>query len=128
VNYSDAGMLGIYAGCLPNRVDDVVAICRAQLAAMAEHGATETEVERGKGQLKGSSVLGLEDSGSRMSRIAKAELLHGEHIGLGELLRRIDAVTRDDVCALATELLTAPPALAVVGPFDGADRFADALR
>ena len=127
VNYSDAGMLGIYAGCLPNRVDDVVAICRDQLAAMAEHGATETEVERGKGQLKGSSVLGLEDSGSRMSRIAKAELLHGEHIGLGELLRRIDAVTRDDVCALATELLTAPPALAVVGPFDGADRFAGAL-
>jgi len=126
-NYADAGMVGVYAGCAPAKVDDVLALVREQLVHVADHGINADELERGKGQLRGSVVLGLEDSGSRMSRIAKADLLDGELLSIDEVLARIDAVTLDDVRELAAGLLAATPALAVVGPFDDADRFAAAV-
>jgi predicted Zn-dependent peptidase len=122
-HYADTGMFGVGAGCLPGKVDTVLEICREELARVAEHGVTAHELELGKGQLKGASVLGLEDSGARMARLAKAELLHGELVGLEELLRRVDAVSIDDVRMLAAELLQADPTLAVVGPFDDRSRF-----
>jgi predicted Zn-dependent peptidase len=62
-----------------------------------------------------------------MTRIAKADLVYGELLSLDQMLARIDAVTLDDVRTLAAELLTATPALAVVGPFDDADRFTAAV-
>jgi predicted Zn-dependent peptidase len=71
-NYTDAGMMGVYAGCLPDKVDDVLAICRDELATVADSGLSEEELERGKGQLRGNMVLGMEDSGARMSRLGKA--------------------------------------------------------
>ena len=61
-------------------------------------------------------VLGLEDSASRMSRIAKAELLYDELPSIDEVLHRVDAVTLDDVRTLARTLLRQPEVLAVVGP------------
>ena len=62
-------------------------------------------------------VLGLEDSGSRMSRIGKSELVYGDVLGVDELIARIDAVTAADVAELADDLLRRPRALSVVGPF-----------
>ena len=126
-HYADSGMLGVYAGCAPSKVDEVLALCRAEIADVAERGLSDEEFVRGRGQLRGNLVLGLEDSSARMSRIAKADLVHGELLSLDEMLARIDAVTLDDVRALAGELLAASPALAVVGPFDDADRFAAAV-
>jgi predicted Zn-dependent peptidase len=67
-------------------------------------------------------VLSLEDSGSRMSRIAKAELLYDELPSLDEVIRRVDAVTVDDVHVLAKELFSQPETLAVVGPFEDASQ------
>jgi len=121
---ASAGSFAVSAGCLPNRVDDVIDVCRDQLADIAANGITRAELDRGRGQLRGGYVLGLEDSGSRMYRIAQAELLRGEVHSMAEHLDRIDAVTLDDVGELAGELLSADPVLAVVGPFDGPDRFA----
>jgi predicted Zn-dependent peptidase len=126
-NYADTGMLGVYAGCAPAKVDDVLALVREQLVHVAETGISAAELERGKGQLRGSVVLGLEDSGSRMSRIGKADLLHGELPSIDAVLARIDAVDLDDVRTLAADLLAATPALAIVGPFDDAARFAGAV-
>jgi len=123
-NYADTGLFGVYAGCAPAKVDDVLALVREQLVHVADHGISAEELERGKGQLRGSVVLGLEDSGSRMSRIGKADLLHGELPSIDEVLSRIDAVELDDVRGLAAQVLAATPALAIVGPFDDADRFA----
>ena len=116
--YADTGLFGVYAGCVPRKVDEVLAICRDELAKVAATGITVEELERGKGQLRGSLVLGLEDTGSRMSRIGKAELVYGELLSVDEVLARIDAVTLDDVAAVAADLLTVRPTLAVVGPFD----------
>jgi predicted Zn-dependent peptidase len=124
-NYADAGYLGVSASCTPGRIDDVLTVCREQLAEVAEHGITPAELARGQGQLRGGTVLGLEDTGSRMSRIAKAELVYGELPSLADILERVGAVTEEDVRSLAASLLTTAPALAIVGPFDDASRFAD---
>ncbi|MCU7723769.1 insulinase family protein [Actinoplanes sp. KI2] len=119
--YADAGLLGVYAGCAPGKVEEVLDIVRGELEQVAAKGLTAEEIARGKGMVKGSYVLGLEDSGSRMSRLAKSELLYGDLMSVDELLTRVDAVTREDIDAVAAELLTQPMSLAVVGPFDEAE-------
>jgi len=107
-------------------VHEVLDICREQLATVAYSGITAEELVRGKGQLAGSLVLGLEDTGSRMSRLGKSELVYGELLTVDEVLARIDAVSLDDVRAVASEVLSAKPTLAVIGPFEDND-FADAV-
>ena len=62
-------------------------------------------------------MLALEDSGSRMSRIAKAELLYDELPSIDEVLARVDAVSLDDVTGLAAEVFGGREILAMVGPF-----------
>jgi predicted Zn-dependent peptidase len=116
--YADAGLFAVYAGCAPGKAEEVLALIRAELAVVAAEGITADELTRGKGMVKGSYVLGLEDTGSRMSRLAKSELLYGDLMGVDELLARVDAVTLDEVNVLAAELLSKPMSLAVVGPFD----------
>jgi predicted Zn-dependent peptidase len=116
--YADTGLFGIYAGCVPRKVDDVLAICREEVEKVISHGITAEELERGKGQLRGSLVLGLEDTGSRMSRIGKAELVYGELLSVDNIIERINMVSLDEVSAVAAEVLDAKPTLAVVGPFD----------
>ena len=125
--YSDTGLFGLYAGCVPRKVDDVLAICREELAKVAVDGITGEELHRGKGQLRGAMVLGLEDTGSRMSRIGKAELVYGELLSVDDIIDRIDGVTLEDVAEVATSVLTSAPTLAVVGPFDEARDFSAAV-
>jgi predicted Zn-dependent peptidase len=119
--YSDSGYFGLYAGCAPGKVDDVLALMRAGLERLATEDVAEDELARAHGQICGGLVLGLEDTGSRMSRLGKAELVHGEFTGLDESLARVRAVTADQVRELAADLAARPRSLAVVGPFD-ADR------
>jgi predicted Zn-dependent peptidase len=126
--YADVGTVGVYAGCLPSKVDEVLAICREQLQHAARSGLTPEELTRGKGQIRGSLVLGLEDTGSRMSRIGKGELVDGWPHSVDESLAQIHAVTLDEVNACAAALLTGTPTLAVIGPFEESHDFAAALR
>jgi predicted Zn-dependent peptidase len=117
-HYADAGLFGVYAGCAPGKLDEVLELTRTELAAVAAKGVTAEEVVRGKGMAKGSYVLGLEDTGSRMSRLAKSELLYDDLMTVDELLARVDQVTLDEVNELAHDLLSAGMSMAVVGPFD----------
>jgi predicted Zn-dependent peptidase len=117
-HYADTGVFGFYAGCHPERATQVVELCREQLLLAASAGLTPEELNRGKGQMRGGLVLGLEDTGSRMSRLGKAELVYGELMTVEEILGSIDAVTLDDTTTLAAELLAHPDALAVIGPYD----------
>ncbi|MFC0629304.1 M16 family metallopeptidase [Kribbella deserti] len=121
--YADAGMVGVYAGCLPKKAPEVLDVIRAELETVATKGVTPDELLRGKGQMRGSVVMGLEDTGAKMTRIAKAELVYGELPTVDEILRRIDEVTLDDVTALAAELYAGKPALTVMGPFDNDSAF-----
>jgi predicted Zn-dependent peptidase len=117
-HYADTGVFGVYAGCHPKRATDVLELCREQLAIVATDGITLAELDRGKGQMRGGLVLGLEDTGSRMSRLGKSELVYGELMTVDELIEHIDAVTLDDVAEVAFDLLRGPLALAVIGPYD----------
>ncbi len=112
----DAGLVGVSVGCLPAKLDQVLAVVRAELAKVAESGIDADELARGKGQLKGGLVLGLEDSASRMTRLGKSELVDDELLSIDEVLARIEAVTLEDVRTLAAELFSQPEILAVVGP------------
>ncbi|HZB34360.1 MAG TPA: pitrilysin family protein [Streptosporangiaceae bacterium] len=116
--YADTGTFGVYAGCQPGKIDEVLTICRDEVGKIAEHGLTDEELSRGKGQLRGSMVLGLEDTGSRMSRIGKSELVYEELLSVDEVLARIDAVTLDDIRSVAADVLAKPMTLTVVGPFE----------
>ncbi|MDQ2813515.1 MAG: insulinase family protein [Actinomycetota bacterium] len=122
--HADTGMWGIYVGCLPSKADDVLAICAEEIARVVEGGLTDAELDRGKGQVRGSIVLSLEDPSSRMSRLGKSELVYPRLEPVDEVLAAIDAVSHDDIRAVAAEILTRPKALAVVGPFDDASAFA----
>ncbi|WP_119729387.1 M16 family metallopeptidase [Thermomonospora amylolytica] len=115
--YADTGTFGVYAGCQPGKVDEVLSICRDEVAKLAEHGLDTEELERGKGQLRGSMVLGLEDTGSRMSRIGKSELVYDSLLSVDEVLAKIEAVTVDDVREVAREVLGQVGTLTVIGPF-----------
>jgi predicted Zn-dependent peptidase len=117
-HYADTGLFGVYAGCQPKRAVEVLELCREQLAIAAAHGLDDDELERGKGQLRGGLVLGLEDTGSRMSRLGKSELVYGELMTVDEILGHIDAVSAEDVRAVAFEVLRGPLALAAIGPYD----------
>jgi len=119
--YADTGTFGVYAGCAPGKVREVLGLVRDELDAVAAHGLTDAEVARAKGALRGSFVLDLEDTGSRMSRLGKAALLEAELLTADEALARIAAVTPDDVRAVAADVLARPLALGAIGPFGDDD-------
>lgn len=116
--FADSGAFAVYAGCAPSKVDEVLELVRGQLESVAQRGITAAELERGKGLLQGSLVLALEDTGSRMSRLGKGELLHERLLSVDDLLRRVARVRLADVNELAEEVLSGPPTLAAVGPLD----------
>jgi predicted Zn-dependent peptidase len=119
--YADTGTFGVYVGCLPAKVEEVLTICRDEVAKVVDHGITAEELERGKGQLRGSFVLGLEDTGSRMSRIGKSELVYDSLLSVDDILDRIERVTLDDVRAIGAEVLGRPMTLTAIGPFEDRD-------
>jgi predicted Zn-dependent peptidase len=125
--HADTGEWGVYAGCLPAKTEEVLAICREEIAKVIDAGLSDEELDRGKGQLRGSIVLGLEDPSSRMSRLGKSELVYPRLEPVEEVLAEIDAVTHDQVRDVAALVLGQPMALAVVGPFDSDDAFTAAL-
>ncbi|RKN06728.1 M16 family metallopeptidase [Streptomyces radicis] len=126
--FADCGLFGVYAGCRPDRLPDVLKICREQLADVAEHGIGDEETRRAIGQLTGSTVLGLEDTGSLMHRLGKSEVCWGRQLSVDDLLGRIAAVTPDDIRGVARDILGRRPSLSVIGPLDDrqAARLSDA--
>ncbi len=114
--FADAGMLGIYAGTAPDRADEVIKVIDDICDRMADEGPSAHELAVGKGQLRGSMLLGLEDSAGRMSRIGRSQLVHGEVPAVEDILQRVDAVTLDDAKAVAARVLGGTRSLAVVGP------------
>jgi predicted Zn-dependent peptidase len=120
-HYAGTGAFSVYAGCSKKRVPEVLRLIRAELERVAAEGITSEEVVRGRGQLKGGLVLGLEDTGSRMSRLGKSELSYGEYLPVREVLDRIDAVDEEQVRAVAAEMFSRETCLAVVGPYRESD-------
>lgn len=114
--YQDCGLFGIYAGTSPKYMDEVMQLIYAECEKMAAHGLAADELAKGKEQVKGSMMLALESSSSRMSRLGKNELLLGREVTMDETLRGINAVTVADVQQIARDLLSKTFAIAAVGP------------
>ena len=112
---AEVGQFGMYAACGTSKADEVAGLLMAELERMA-YDVTPGELERAKGQIAGGTVLRLEDSYSRMSRLGKAELAFGELWSIGEALDQVHAVTGDGVAALASELAARPRVEVRVGP------------
>ncbi|MEU1281933.1 pitrilysin family protein [Streptomyces sp. NPDC005805] len=124
--FADTGLFGVYAGCRPGQVHDVLKICRGELDRVASEGLSDDEISRAIGQLSGSTVLGLEDTGALMNRIGKSELCWGAQMSVDDMLAEIAAVTPDQVRAVAADVLGGRPSLAVIGPLR--DKQADRLQ
>jgi predicted Zn-dependent peptidase len=125
--FAGSGFLGFYAGCNPSKATEVVSIMRDVLHDVASNGLTHEELARAQGAVRGTLVLSQEDTGSRMSRIGKSELVYGEIMTFDQILKAVADVSSADIRSLADEILHAAPTLAVVGPFAKRSVFERAL-
>jgi len=118
--YSDAGMLSVYAGTSRRSVEKVLRLVANEFRRMKDEPVTEEELRRAKDHLKGSLVLSLESSGSRMSSLARQEMYLGRFYTVEELQAALEAVTREQVQEIAREFFRPEQiAVTVVGPLDG---------
>jgi len=119
-SYCDAGYTGVYVGTSAEWTREVVEVIRGELARVVRDGLAPDELLRAKNQMKGSLLLGLETSDSRMSRIAKNEIYFGRDVPLEEVAAGIDAVTNDDVLRVSQRLFRSETlALTVLGDLKG---------
>jgi predicted Zn-dependent peptidase len=118
VHYDEVGTMSVSVGTAPEHAREVLALVHGELDHMGESGITARELAVAKGHLRAETLLSLEDSGARMSRIGSSLLLHGHVLEIDEVLAKVDAVTLDDVAAVAADLAAQTRTLSVVGPFD----------
>lgn len=115
--YRDAGLAAIYLAANPASAAGALDLVRAELDRIREHGVSAEELRRNKEQLKGNLLLGMESTSNRMSHLGKGELLRGHIQTPAEIIRRIEAVTPEDVRNLAREIWVGDRlSLAAVGP------------
>ena len=118
--YSDAGMLTVYAGTAANTIGDVIDLTIQEFRSLKESLVPEEELRRSKNHLKGSLMLSLESTSSRMSNLARQELYFGHFFTLDEILEAIEAVTREELQSLARRYFqTGQIAVTVLGPLNG---------
>ncbi|HVC25041.1 MAG TPA: pitrilysin family protein [Acidimicrobiales bacterium] len=117
IAFADAGALAVSVGTAPERAREVLRLVLGELDDLAASGVSMHELELAKSHLRADTILSLEDSGARMSRIGASLLLHGEVLTVEEVTANIEAVTLDEVAEIASRVLGGPRVLAVVGPF-----------
>jgi predicted Zn-dependent peptidase len=114
--YADSGVLSVYAGTAPERFDELCAVLGDELARLVQEGIGARELEVARDGVEGSTILSLEDAGSRMSRLGTSETVLGRIMPIDEYLAGIAAVTVDDVTRVLHRIMATPPSVAVVGP------------
>ena len=117
--FADTGTLYLYAATDAPNFSKVLKSILKELRAVKKSGVTAEELRRAKDHLKGSLMLSLESTSSRMNRLAKHELHLGSFLTMDEMLAAIDAVRHEEVQALVSELLDEERlALTTLGPLD----------
>ncbi len=117
-SYKDSGMFTIYAGTAHHQLEQVHEVIFQIIRDLKDNGITLDELEKGKQQLKGSLMLSLESTSSRMSRLGKNELLLGKHLTLDEIIERVDAISLASIQQATEELLHGKASLALVSPHE----------
>jgi predicted Zn-dependent peptidase len=124
--YHDTGQIGLYVGTRADNLHEALSVVGTELQRLRSEPATADELRRAKENLKGRVLLALESTGARMNRLGAEVLADTPLMELDELQERIEAVTLDDLGALAHELW-APDRLTAAGIGPDADRFEQAL-
>jgi predicted Zn-dependent peptidase len=124
--YHDVGQIGLYVGTRADNLGAAMEVVATELERFRREPATAEELQRAKENLKGRVVLALESTGARMNRLGSEVLAGGELLAIDDVVSRIDAVTRDDLAALADELW-APERLAAAGIGPDSERFDAAI-
>jgi predicted Zn-dependent peptidase len=115
--YRDAGSMTIYAGCANTAIGELIDVVVVELKRIKDEMLPETELRRAKDHLKGSLMLNLESTSSRMSHLARQEIYFDRHFGLDETLAGVERVTADDVQRVARDLFAnGSLAATVLGP------------
>lgn len=103
--YRETGLMGVYFGCRPERLVEVMDTVRREIGRLRDQPVGEEELIRSRDHLKGRIILGLESTSSRMTRLGRGQVTQSEILSLDEIAARIDAVTTADIQSLAEELL-----------------------
>ena len=104
--YRDAGSMTIYAGCANNAVEELIDVVIAELRRLKDEPLPASELQRAKDHLKGSLMLNLESTSSRMSHLARQEIYFDRQFGLDETLEGVERVTLADVQRVARDLFS----------------------
>ncbi|MFB3855411.1 MAG: M16 family metallopeptidase [Vicinamibacterales bacterium] len=119
-SYRDAGSFTVYAGCANEAVDEVIDLIVAELRGLKQAPPPEAELRRAKDHLKGSLMLSLENTASRMSHLARQEIYFDRQFSLDETLEGIESVTAESIQRVARSLFTnGSLAATVLGQLDG---------
>lgn len=102
--YSDVGTITVYAATRPKEVNRVVDLVCREIRRINKNGIERKELDRAKNQMKGSLMLSLESSQSRMSKLAKDELIYGRRTSLEDMVAHIDRVTPEQVYSVGRQL------------------------
>jgi predicted Zn-dependent peptidase len=102
--YRDAGSMTIYAGCANHAVGELIDVVIAELRRIKDEPLPESELQRAKDHLKGSLMLNLESTSSRMSHLARQEIYFDRQFGLDETLEGVERVTTADIARVARDL------------------------
>ncbi len=114
--FMDSGFMMVYAATSPDKGREVVRLVMDELAALRDHGPDSGEVQAAREHMKGSLMLSLESTSSRMSNLARQEIYFGRQFSLAAILRGIDRVTPETVHAVAARMFASPRVgLAAVG-------------
>jgi predicted Zn-dependent peptidase len=118
--YRDAGSMTVYAGCANDAVSELIDVVIVELRKMRDEPLPGSELQRAKDHLKGSLMLNLESTSSRMSHLARQEIYFDRQFGLDETLEGIERVTVGDVQRVALDLFGADAlAATVLGAVNG---------
>jgi len=96
-SYKNAGLFTIYAGMNAEHLEKVVELIIKEIKILLKEGLSKDELEKSKEQLKGSYILGLESTSSRMNSMGKSEVLMDRIYTPDEILKKIDAVNQESV-------------------------------
>jgi len=95
--YRDVGMFTIYAACSPQQHDEVIRHIRDEIISITREKISDSDIEKAKNQLKGSFILGLESTSSRMNSMGKSQLILGKVRTPQEILDSIEKVSRESI-------------------------------
>jgi predicted Zn-dependent peptidase len=126
-HYADAGQVALYVGTRPDNVREAVEVIGEELRRLVEDGVDDAELERARENAKGRTVLAMESTLTRMNRLGSSLLMGVPLLTVDEVLAAFDAVTKEDVTALARELFV-PERMSAAGVGGDESAFRSALE